>query len=248
MLCLNIGDTIYRLTTPHSCSREIIPRDNFMSQAFYLPNFQVAPVQLDGFIGDTDRGGSCNVNQISFTPHNLTHIETAAHIIKSGPTVKDIPIQTMHGICQVIDLSDAEFPDNYIHPDHIKSQLLDHSIQILAIKTPASIIPADHDFSGTDPLSLHPTTGKYLSEHHPDIKLLIVDLPSVDQEDDGGKLLAHRYFLEIEGNSTSKRKAIIELAYFSEIKSSGRYYAIITPARVDLDAMITDVVLFDLTK
>ncbi len=43
-------------------------------------------VEVGDFVGDTDRGGSCNVDQLSLIPHcNGTHTESVGHIV--GETI-----------------------------------------------------------------------------------------------------------------------------------------------------------------
>jgi len=55
------------------------------------------PMQADGFIGDTQQGGSCNVNELTINPHcNGTHTETIAHICdlnhELSKTIADIDL------------------------------------------------------------------------------------------------------------------------------------------------------------
>ena len=47
-------------------------------------------------------------------------------------------------------------------------------------------------YSGTNPTYLEPALAEYLAEQH--IEHLLLDLPSVDREEDGGQLLAHHAF------------------------------------------------------
>jgi kynurenine formamidase len=48
---------------------------------FYADAALATPMQVDGFIGDTKQGGSCNVNELTINPHcNGTHTESIAHI------------------------------------------------------------------------------------------------------------------------------------------------------------------------
>lgn len=44
------------------------------------------PLEVDGFVGDTERGGSCNVARLDIVPHcQGTHTESAAHVLGSAP-------------------------------------------------------------------------------------------------------------------------------------------------------------------
>jgi len=217
-----------------------------MSQAFDMPSFHVQTVEGGGFVGDVNRGGSCNVRLLSFTPHNLTHIETANHVVSGGLTINDIPVSVLSGLCYMVDLSQEELVDGYIRPQQIEGLELAPETTILAIKTQLSMQSPFEDYTGTDPICLHPATTAFLSSQYPQISFLLLDLPSADKEDDGGKLLAHRNFFGLSEHPTGLPKAIMELGYLQSVSSTGYYYVVSTPARVDLDAIITDVVFYDI--
>ncbi|MDQ3072062.1 MAG: cyclase family protein, partial [Bacteroidota bacterium] len=56
--------------------------------AFYLPAPRYTTVEEGGFTGNVTRGGSCNVENILFSPHgNGTHTECAGHIAVEAFTV-----------------------------------------------------------------------------------------------------------------------------------------------------------------
>ena len=90
----------FRLGEPRSVSREVLFAPGATSSnAFHLPGIHSRTVEFEGqFIGDVNRGGSCNVDLLSYVPHGLTHLETAAHILSgeaNPPTVKDIPLEQL---------------------------------------------------------------------------------------------------------------------------------------------------------
>ncbi len=58
---------------------------------FKADNAQACALDLGGFIGDTRRGGSCNVETITITPHcNGTHTECAGHVLDQPISVLDM--------------------------------------------------------------------------------------------------------------------------------------------------------------
>ena len=63
---------------------------------FGAPRAQARPIQGDGFIGDTQHGGSCNVAEIHMVPHcNGTHTETVGHIVHARHSVVELLSQSL---------------------------------------------------------------------------------------------------------------------------------------------------------
>ena len=247
----------FNLGSPVSVSRTIMFGNH--SNAFNLPHVSSHPFSYkDIFIGDVLQGGSCIVDILSFCPHNLTHVETSDHILNQVPgnaSISKIPLQHLQGLVYVIDLSNKLNVDTkLIQPEHIEDELLKITIPVtaIALKTQVSELPQDYDFTGKDCLALSKDTSEKLANFSIDdqkITTLLLDLPSTDAEDDGGKLLAHRAFFEITHQCIeikySKKKIIVELANFQRIVQN-YYYFILTPARITSNAMITDIFFYPL--
>lgn len=237
---IRLGDRRYNLSNVIRVSRPIYTQDTIQTpQAFYLPTFQYKPVEIGDFVGDLAQGGSCNVRTVSFTPHNLTHLEVSSHVLEGGNKLTDLSPSDLQGEVYLIDLSKEDFDDVYIQPKHIQAQInqLPKDAQLVGIKTKYSLMTPNFEFSGTDPLCLHPDTTSYLRQELPELRALILDLPSVDREDDGGLLAAHKNFFTLAKNY------VVELAYFDTLKE-GYYYCVLTPYPVELDAMITDIYFY----
>ncbi|MFC1492316.1 cyclase family protein [candidate division KSB1 bacterium] len=212
------------------------------------------------FTGDVDRGGVCNVEIISSAAHNTTHIETSAHVLSYGSdpvTVDEIPLENLSGLLYLIDLTDIPAESgNAVKWIDIEKRLLQITLPVtmLAIKTQGSVLPEDYDFSGQDFIYMAPEAAKAVNEFRimdKKIDCLILDLPSIDRENDQGKLLAHRNYFGIPetghtGTDTEKR-ALVELAYFAGL-DEGYYYAVITPPRFQTNAMTTGVTFWKLNE
>ncbi|MDH5404684.1 MAG: cyclase family protein [Candidatus Heimdallarchaeota archaeon] len=251
-LKVQIGEETYTLGSPISASREVqfnpTPKS---SGAFYLPPFQISTFEVKNiFVGDILRGGSCNVTIHNYSPHNLTHLETSLHIVDNGIPVSAIPNKHLNGILYLIDLTKTyDQDDECIKWDDISEQItnLHPSVTFIALKTYSSTLDQFHDFSGEDPLFLDPFAAKMIHDlKNNKINGLILDLPSIDKETDGGKLLAHRNFLGLprEGikSTVEEFRFIVELAYFENLQQ-GYYYLNITPPKIDDNACITDIQL-----
>lgn len=247
----------FDLGNPISVSRIVAPSQH--SNAFYLPELHSQSFMYkDVFVGDVLSGGSCNVDVLSFCPHNLTHIETSDHILdqsNSKASIKDIPGDRYQGLVYLIDVSKKlADKDKFIPSNLIKEELQKVTLPIsaLAFKTGASLLDENYDFSGKDFLALHEESSQEIvnfSLEDQKVKTLILDLPSTDSENDQGKLLAHRAFFEIprEGIefNDSKKKAIVELAYFRNVVQD-YYYFIMTPPKIQANAIITDILFYPL--
>ena len=98
----------FSLNKSTSVSRKVVLKENYStSGAFHLPKFESKPfTHKSGFIGDISKGGSCNVNILSFSPHNLTHIETSSHItnnLSETTSIIDLEPETTNGLVYLVD-------------------------------------------------------------------------------------------------------------------------------------------------
>jgi hypothetical protein len=78
------------------------------------------------------------------------------------------------------------------------------------------------------------------------IKHFLVDLPSVDREDDGGKLLFHKTFWQYPQN-IRKDATITELIFVPGNVQNGTYLLNLQIASFELDASPSKPVLYALT-
>lgn len=246
---------------PQSVAREIYFKGETRSpNAFHLSPITAKTVEFEGqFIGDVRRGGSCNVDTLQYVPHGITHLETSAHILNPDavpPTVKDIPLENLSGIVYLMDLSHLGTQKGESIPRDVVREKLEKitlPVSMLALKTRASLLPQAYDFSGKDFLSLAPETAKVIHDYRSPnrIDCLILDLPSIDPESDGGKLSAHRNFfgLPLPGIEVEDRekRALVELAWFGGLEE-GYYYAVITPPRFETHAVSTGIVFRSLVE
>lgn len=249
----------FNLLQPLSISRQLDLTKQ--SNAFNLPEVKSETFSFeDLFIGDVLQGGSCNVDILSFCPHNLTHIECSSHILNQTlpetVSMADISLNHLQGLIYVIDLRAIVKDSKLILKEHLEKELAKINLPVtaIALKTPASDLEQNFDFSGKDFLALSKEAAEEINKFSfqgTKITTLILDLPSTDSENDDGKLLAHRTFFEIPETGITfkdtKKKVIVELAYFSEIDQN-YYYFIMTPPKIKTNAIITDILFFPLMK
>ncbi|MFW9927885.1 MAG: cyclase family protein [Candidatus Thorarchaeota archaeon] len=244
------------LKNPTSVSRPIkLTKTVETSHAFYLPKISIETFRHDsGFIGNIEEGGSCNVNILKFSPHSLTHIETSSHITNDNnkkKSISDLFINEKMGLVYLIDCTKSEaIIHNQISDSYLKDQLekIDLPITALAIKTKSSELPFNYDFSGENFLFFGQKAAKVVKKIQPKLNLLILDLPSIDSENDRN-LLGHKTFLINKDHDKNKihGSAIIELAFFPHL-TQGYYFCVLTPPKIDSDAIITDIIFWNLEK
>lgn len=240
-----------RLGMPVEASRAVRLTPTEAPNAFSLPPLSAEAHEVPGwFVGDVRRGGSCNVEVLRCTAHGLTHVETAAHLLDPSdlpPTVADLPPDRLAGLMLLADLSDlGGRPGELVPADRIRTALAepDPPVEMLGLKTRASALPPATDFTGTDFLALSPEAAAAVREAG--IRTLVVDLPSLDPERDGGRMRAHRAYFGLPETgcrgADPECRTVVELAWFG-VLPAGYYYAVVTPARFAVPAVPTGLFL-----
>jgi kynurenine formamidase len=132
-------------------------------------------------------------------------------------------------------------PQDIIHKLHAYE-----NISALVIRTePNEGAKKIRDYSGTNPIYIHHSTIQEIIRHN--IDHLIIDLPSVDRESDGGALKGHKTFWDIEyDNEPYAYKTITELVYVDNEIEDGLYMCAIYPLRWITDASPSRVVLYQM--
>ncbi|WP_163833671.1 cyclase family protein [Spartinivicinus ruber] len=202
-------------------------------------------VESQGFIGDTRRGGSCNVEQLSFTPHcNGTHTECIGHIldqrISVTNTVTDCFIPSV--IISLTPKKADQCPDRYrptlVNTDYIIDQaslvdrlagIPDEQLVGLVIRTlPNSLEKQTQVYEKSNqPVFFSLDAMEYLVKRR--IQHLLVDFPSVDKTYDDGKLTCHHIFWQVpegkhEATSVSHlHHSISELVFVPDEVVDGFY-------------------------
>ena len=129
-------------------------------------------------------------------------------------------------------------------------------MEAIIIRTPIGSKDKNINFSGTNPPFLTPSAMEYLKDFG--CKHLLVDLPSVDKENDGGFLASHSIFFGLPGRDLDNPKAIsdsnadisrkgctiTELCFIEESIPDGEYYLNLQVSPLLLDAIPSRPILF----
>ena len=196
------------------------------------------PYQDGQFIGDTRKGGPCNFETYSFTPHcNGTHTECIGHITNERVSVLSSLNQEMIR-ATLVSVTPRNTIENYI-PDlnkedlvitkeDLESQLKDIDpafLQGLIVRTiPNLKNKKSRDYMKVAPAFFSIDAMKYIAGLGVDH--LLVDTPSVDRLLDEGHLSAHNIFWETKGkefNPNTQNKTITEMIFAPSSLEDGTY-------------------------
>ena len=230
-LSFDTGNRHYILDSARGLSLAIPLRfDGLQPNFFAAPPAVAAAFEADGFVGDTRRGGSCNVGRYDFVPHcNGTHTECIAHVVDDAPP---LPEHLRPGLLAAT-LATVAPRHNVIDAAVIKMALQHHPLkefhQALILRT----LP-----NGKDKLARRYDTGAlppYMDAEAValltagGVEHLLVDLPSLDPMHDAGRMAAHRAFWGLpEGSrryADAKRPhgTVTEMIYAADNVADGYY-------------------------
>jgi kynurenine formamidase len=213
---------------------------------FWAPPVEYEPVRAGDFVGSTALGGPVNFFNIKVNPHgNGTHTECVGHIAKTPYVLGDC-LRTYHFYAKLVSIypQKLENGDRVILRDQLEAFLQPGEAQALVLRTlPNDTLKQRTQYSGSNPPYLHHAAAEYLVECG--IEHLLLDLPSVDREEDGGQLLAHKAFWQYPA-ATRAHSTITELIFVPNEVHDGYYLLNIQIAAFDLDASPSKPVLYAL--
>ncbi|MEZ4958404.1 MAG: cyclase family protein [Saprospiraceae bacterium] len=215
---------------------------------FWAPPMETAPVVAGDFIGSTSKGGPVNFLNVTFNPHgNGTHTECVGHIAKEKFTINQC-LTSFHFLAKLATLFPTRLPDGdrVILKNQIEEVLRPGEVEALVIRTlPNDGQKLSTNYSGSNPPYLHHEAVEYLVSCG--VLHLLLDLPSVDREEDGGKLLSHRAFWNYKGHGADgirKNCTITELIYAPNEIQDGLYLLNLQIAAFEIDASPSKPVLY----
>jgi len=229
------------------------------------------PMKAGSFIGDTEQGGSCNVNELSINPHcNGTHTETIAHICdlnhQHSKVIADICPSPLIP-CVLVSIEPkpiSETKENYTPELQEKDKLITRSalesllanysneqLQCLVIRTlPNNKDKCSQSYSqNNQPAFLTREAILYINKRN--VEHVILDIPSLDRLHDDGLLTCHHLFWQVEegkhqaNDCSLVNKTITEMAFIDSQIIDGFYFCNIQIPRFITDAAPSNPVLYD---
>lgn len=213
-------------------------------RAWYVPPVKIEPVKGDSWIGEVKQGGSVNFRNITFNPHgNGTHTECVGHISLEDYSINQC-LREFFFVAELVTILPFELDngDRVITAEMIKNCIDDKAPEALVIRTlPNQPEKMMVNYSNTNPPYLTVDAAEYI--HQKNIRHLLIDLPSVDREQDEGKLAAHHIFWQYPQGPLLDR-TITELIYVPNHILDGMYFLNLQIASFENDASPSKPVLF----
>lgn len=214
------------------------------ASAWYVEPMQLEPVVMGDWIGDVNKGAGVNFRNIRFNPHgNGTHTECVGHISKEFVTINQSLKQFMF-LAELITIIPHQLDngDYVITKKQLQLSLEDSKPEAVIIRTlsngPNKLTT---NYSNTNPPYVLEDAILFLNEMG--VQHILIDMPSIDREQDEGKLLAHHAFWQYPHN-TQFHKTITELIYVSNEIMDGTYILNLQIASFENDVSPSKPVLY----
>jgi len=213
--------------------------------AWYLPPPKIYPTIIDNWTGSVKSGASVNFNFIEFNPHaHGTHTECVGHISEDLYSINSCLKQFLF-VAEVITVVPEKREDHLIISEkQLRYAIGNKKREAVVIRTlPNTKEKLCRQYSNTNPPFLSEAAAIYL--RNKGVKHLLIDLPSIDKENDSGDLKAHKAFWDFNG-SIRFEATITELIYVPNSVEDGKYILNLLIAPFQNDASPSKPVLYKL--
>lgn len=222
-------------------------------RAWYVDRLKSFPVVNENFIGSVESGGAVNFRNIEFNPHGHgTHTESFGHISPGIESVNNC-VKEFFFIAKLCSIAPQKNKrdegwmkngDDIITKTQIEFAMGNNLPEALIIRTlPNELSKLKRNYSDSNFSYFEPGALKFLAEKN--VQHLLVDLPSVDRESDGGKLLAHREFWNYPAHART-HCSITEFVFVPDQIQDGEYLLNLQFAPFENDASPSRPVLFSM--
>ena len=241
------GDFLqFDLSSPKSIAIPL--QEEGQVNCYYAAPFSVEVIREGSFIGSIKEGGVVNHKLLKLTPHgNGTHTECLSHIADVEVNMQQISPDELY-LAQLISVKPAILPNGDLVIDETALELVKQcdEIEAIVVRTIPNLPEKQvAQYSGTNPCYFTAEFSEKLVALG--VKHLLVDLPSVDKEVDGGKLLAHKAFWGFP-DAIRKDATITELIFVDSKIPDDFYLLSLQTLRIALDVSPSQPVLFPLLK
>lgn len=230
------------LSKPLDLSIPLVGSDENLN-AWYVGAPRIEPVRDGEWVAAVSQGSSINFNDIYFNPHaHGTHTECVGHITEEVYSINK-NLKKFFFLAEVITVAPETFGDDkIISKKQLQFALGNKKREALVIRTmPNTRDKFSRQYSHTNWPYLEAEAVDFLVSKG--IKHLLVDLPSVDKEEDGGDLLAHNIFWNTKGKLRMDA-TITEFIYVSNKIKDGEYFLNLQIAPFENDASPSKPILY----
>ena len=221
--------------------------------AWYIEKPEIEPVKFGDWIGKVSEGSSTNFNNIFFNPHGHgTHTECLGHITRDFYSINQC-LKQFFFKAELISITPEDIKgDLVITKNQIEKALNGKIPEAIIIRTlPNSESKKHKNYSKTNPPYLAEEAAIFIREIG--IQHLLIDLPSVDREEDEGKLLAHKAFWNVKNVNNLNDDArlnctITEMIFVEDTIQDGSYILNLQIASFENDASPSKPILFKISE
>lgn len=219
--------------------------------AWYIEKPEIEPVVFGDWIGKVSEGSSTNFNNILFNPHGHgTHTECLGHITREFYSINQC-LKQFFFTAELISVEPKTIGgDLIITKNQIEKAVNGKTPEAIVIRTlPNSDTKKSKNYSNTNPPYLAEDAAIFIREIG--IQHLLIDLPSVDREEDEGKLLAHKAFWNVKNVANLNDDArlnctITEMIFVDDTIKDGSYILNLQIASFENDASPSKPILYKL--
>jgi len=211
--------------------------------AWYIDEPTIEPVVLDGWTASVAEGASINFNNINFNPHaHGTHTECVGHITDKVHSINQ-NLKQFFFLAEVVTVAPEKYMKDYIiSKKQVQFALGNKKREALVVRTmPNTKEKLSTQYSNTNWPYFEKEAIEYLVKKG--VKHLLIDLPSVDREKDGGELLCHNTFWNTKGKIRMDA-TITELIYVDNKIDDGTFFLNLQVAPFENDASPSKPILY----
>lgn len=225
-------------------------------RAWYVDKMTIEPVMTERFTGSVAKAGAVNFRNINFNPHGHgTHTETVGHIDNEIVSInKTLKIFFFHA--RLITVNPKPFSgkeetfkkhgDHIITKADIEKAVGNITCEALVIRSlPNTTEKLSKNYANENPAYFELEALTFMRETG--IKHVLTDLPSVDREEDGGKLLSHRAFW-YGGRKNDLQCTITEFIFVPDSVADCDYLLNLQIASFENDASPSKPILYKLEE
>jgi kynurenine formamidase len=217
---------------------------------FGAPPAGATPVVAGSFVGDVQRGGSCNCSSHTLTPHcNGTHTECVGHVTNERLSVRDYS-DAHFTAALLVSIGPAPMITRTALAAAVAPHDLSHYRALVVRTLPNGRDKLERNYDRAPAPYFDPDAMRWIASNG--ITTLVVDMPSLDSHDDA-ELTSHRIFWGLPPGAKSVAQAsrpnatVTELAYIDAAIADGPYLLNLQVAPFVADAAPSRPILLPLT-
>lgn len=239
----NGNDYTINLKSPVDISLSLSPESGHVL-AWYLSPLTIEPVRMGDWVGEVKQGAAVNFRNIFFNPHGHgTHTETVGHITAGDVSVNKHFREFFCFATLITVTPQQQGEDLVISLESLQSLLPEVTEAVILRTLPNGTDKCRKNYSNTNPPYLEASAAEWLRERG--VRHLLIDLPSVDKEQDRGALAAHHAFWNYP-QQPRYEATITELVYVPDEIKDGVYFMNLQTAPFENDASPSRPLLFHL--